>query len=209
MHEADGKKRVLVAADGGGGKLEVRMMIRAARCGRTPGWRRDLRREAVKVTKILVALEGSREAEAALPKAVEVVKRNEGAKVVLVRAVDPATLAGADAVHVRLMAINAASEYLGEVAAELRTQGVRPVVRSVWYAAAGVTIAGVARVVKPDLIVMSARRRNDAGRLVPGPIAEFVRDRTRMPILLVAAGGMPAALPAQRTMAQEPETVDA
>lgn len=172
------------------------------------GWRRDVRREPVKVTKILVALDGSREAEAALPEAVELVEQNEGAKVVLVRAVDPATLAGGGA-DVRSTAINAAAEYLGEVAAQLRKQGVRPVVRSVWYAAPGVTIAGVARAVKPDLIVMSARRRNDAGRLVPGPIAEFVRDRTRMPILLVAAGGMPATIPARRATAPEAEPVHA
>lgn len=161
----------------------------------------------MKVTKILVALDGSREAEAALPKAVQLVKENEGAKVVLVRAVDPVALAGAGAADVRLIAINAAAEYLGGVAAQLRKQGVSPVVRSVWYAAAGVTIAGVARAVKPDLIVMTARRRNDAGRLVPGPIAEFVRDRTRMPILLVAAGG-PTTMPA-RAPAPEREAVHA
>ena len=161
----------------------------------------------MKVMKILVALDGSREAEAALPKAVELVEQNDGAKVVLVRAVDPATLAGAGAADARLTAINAAAEYLGEVAAQLRKQGVRPVVRSVWYTAAGVAIAGVARAVKPDLIVMTARRCNDAGRLIPGPTAEFVLHRTRVPILLVAAGGTPAAMPARRAMAQERETV--
>lgn len=154
----------------------------------------------VKVMKILVALDGSREAEAALPKAVELVKQNDGAKVVLVRAVDPATLAGAGAADARVTAINEAAEYLGEMAAQLRKQGVRPVVRSVWYAPAGVTIAGVARAVKPDLIVMAAHRRNDAGRLVAGVTAQSVLDRTRTPILLVAAYGMPATMPAPRVM---------
>lgn len=163
----------------------------------------------MKVMKILVALDGSPEAEAALPKAVELVKQNDGAKVVLVRAVDPATLAGAGTADARLTAINEAAEYLGDVAAQLRKQGVRPVVRSVWYATAGVTIAGVARTVKPDLIVMAGHRRNDAGRLIAGPIAECVMDRTRTPILLVAAGGMPATIPARRAMAQETEAVHA
>ena len=69
------------------------------------------------------------------------------------------------------------------------------------------TIAGVARAVKPDLILMAAHGRDDAGRLVAGPIAKFVRDRAGMPILLVAAGGMPATIPARRAMAQETETV--
>lgn len=162
------------------------------------GWRRSVGREPVKVRKIVVALDGSREAEAALPKAVELVKQNDGAKVVLVRAVDPATLAGAGVPDARVTAINEAAEYLGDVAARLREQGVCPVVRSVWYAAAGATIAGVARAVKPDLIVMAAHRRNDAGRLVAGPIATCVRERTGMPILLVAAGGIPATIPAER-----------
>lgn len=142
-------------------------------------------------------------------KAVELVKQHDGAKVVLVRAVDPATLAGGGATDSRLAAINGAAEYLGDVAAQLRKEGVRPVVRSVWYAAAGLTIAGVARAVKPDLIVMAAHRRNDAGRLVPGPIAEFVLNRTQMPILLVAAGGMPATIPARFAMVQETEMVHA
>jgi nucleotide-binding universal stress UspA family protein len=163
----------------------------------------------VKVMKILVALDGSREAEAALPKAVALVKQNDGAKVVLVRAVDPATLAGTGAANARVTAINEAAEYLGDVAAQLRKQGVRPVVRSVWYAAAGVTIAGVARAVKPDLIVMATRRRDDTGRLVAGPIARCVLDRTRTPILLVAARGMLATIPGRRAVPQEPETVHA
>ena len=44
---------------------------------------------------------------------------------------------------------------------------------------------------------MTSRRRNDAGRLIPGPIAEFVRAKTGMPIVLVGAddtlGGTPGS----------------
>jgi nucleotide-binding universal stress UspA family protein len=91
--------------------------------------------------------------------------------------------------------INEAAEYLGGVAARLRSDGIRPVTRSVWCAGAGHAISEVARTVRPDLIVMTSRRRNDAGRLIPGPIAEFVRDQTGMPIVLVGAddtlGGTP------------------
>jgi nucleotide-binding universal stress UspA family protein len=159
----------------------------------------------VRVMTILVALDGSREAETALPKAVELVKQNEGAKVVLARAVDPTTLGGVGAKEARLAAINKAAEYLGDVAAQLREKGVRPVVRSVWYAAAGLAIAGVARDVKADFIVMAAYGRDGAGRLVPGAIAESVLNRTRIPILLVPAAGTPAGIPARRTMTREAE----
>ena len=163
----------------------------------------------MKIMTILVALDGSREAENALPKAVAVVKQNDGAKVVLVRAIDPTTLGAGGAKTTRLAAINEAAEYLGEVAARLRQEGVRPVVRSVWCAAAAVAIAGVARDVKADLIVMAAYGRDGAGRLAPGAIAESVMNRTRIPMLLVPAGGTPATLPARVTLARETEMVRA
>ena len=158
---------------------------------------------------ILVALDGSREAENALPKAVALVKQNDGAKVVLVRAIDPMTLGGGGAKKTRLAAINEAAEYLGDVAARLREEGVRPVVRSVWYAAAPVAIAGIARDVKADVIVMAAYGRDGDDRLAPGAIAEPVMKRTRIPIVLVPAGGTPAAIPARVTMARETEMVRA
>jgi nucleotide-binding universal stress UspA family protein len=161
----------------------------------------------MKVMTILVALDGSREAESALPKAVGLVEQNDGAKVVLVRAVDPTTLGGVGAKETRVAAINEAAEYLGDVAARLREEGVRPVVRSVWYAAAGLAIAGVARDVKADVIVMAAYGRDGASCLIPGAIAESVLNQTRIPILLVPADGTPAAMPARLTVTREPEMV--
>jgi nucleotide-binding universal stress UspA family protein len=157
----------------------------------------------MKVMNVLVALDGSREAETALPKAVELVKRNDGAKVVLVRAVDPATLAGAGAADARLTAINEAAEYLGDVAGRLRDEGVQPIGRSVWYGAACRTIADVARAVKSDVIVMAARHRDDAGRLAPGSIAECVLRRARVPVLLVAAAARPVTGAARGATVQE------
>jgi nucleotide-binding universal stress UspA family protein len=141
----------------------------------------------VRIARILVALDGSRDAESALPKVVELATQTAAVTVVLVRAVDPATLAGKTDSDVRVAAINEAAEYLGDVAVRLRGEHVRAVTRSVWFAGAGDAISEVARTVRPDLIVMTSRRRDDAGRLVPGPIAEFVRDRTEMPIVLVGA----------------------
>lgn len=113
----------------------------------------------MRIARILVALDGSPDAEIALPKAVELVKQSAAAKVVLVRAVDPATLAGKADSDMRVAAINEAAEYLGDVAARLRSGGIRPVTRSVWFAGAGHAISEVARTVRPDLIVMTSRRR--------------------------------------------------
>jgi nucleotide-binding universal stress UspA family protein len=157
----------------------------------------------MKIMRILVALDGSRWAEAALPKAVELVKQNDGAKVVIVRAVDPATLDGAGFTEARVRAINEAADYLGTIAAQLREEGVRPVSRSVLYAAAGPAVVRVARAVKADVIVMAAAHRNTAGHLVPGPIAEFVRHQSGRPIFLVAE------TLTRRAMAEDTEMVAA
>ncbi len=151
----------------------------------------------MKITKILVALDGSRWAEAALPKAVELVSDNSDAKVVIVRAVRPATQDGGALTKARVHAVNEAADYLGDVAARLREQGVRPVTRSVLYADAGPAIVSVARAVKADVIVMVTAHRNAAGHLVPGPIAESVGQRSGRPVLLVAGS------PMRRAMAQE------
>jgi nucleotide-binding universal stress UspA family protein len=152
--------------------------------------------------KILVPLDGSSEAEAALPKAVELVKQNNGAKLVLGRAVDPATLPGVGFTTAQVSAINEAAEYLGSVAAQLQNEGVALAGRSVWYASAGPAIVEAAQTVKPDFIVMVSR---GADRLIPGGVAEFVLHRVRMPIVLVAAGKASAETPAGRTGAREME----
>lgn len=151
--------------------------------------------------KILVALDGSRWAEAALPKAVELVKQNEGATIVVVRAVDPATQDGSVLTEAGVRAINEAADYLGNVAAQLRKDGVRPVARSILYAAPGPAIVRVARAVKADVIVMASAHRSAAGHLVPGPIAECVRQRSGRPVLLVAES--PARIPRRLTAPRE------
>jgi|RhiMetStandDraft_4_1073278.scaffolds.fasta_scaffold82680_2 nucleotide-binding universal stress UspA family protein len=149
--------------------------------------------------KILIPLDGSAMAETALKKAVELAKQNAGARLVLGRAVDPATLpAGFAAAQVS--AINGAATYLENVAARLRREGIDLVGRSVWYAVAGPAIVEAARTLKPDLIVMVS---SGADRLTPGPVIEFVLRKARMPIVLVTAGEAPSETPARRTIARE------
>src|SRR6185436_14799631 len=69
-------------------------------------------RRPLKEIRILAVLDGSRWAETVLPKAVELVRDLPGAKVVVIRAVDPATLPGAGGHEARAAAINEAAEYL-------------------------------------------------------------------------------------------------
>jgi len=153
-------------------------------------------RRPLKEIRILAVLDGSRWAETVLPKAVELVRDLPGAKVVVIRAVDPATLPGAGGHEARAAAINEAAEYLDKVATRLRSEGVRPVGRSVWYAAAGPAIVQLARTVKLDVILMAAERREETGRLVRDPIAEFVRDRTQTPVVLVTGADSPEGIAA-------------
>ena len=157
--------------------------------------------------RILVPLDGSPAAEAALPRALEFAKRSEAARIVLVRAVDPAALPVGFAVA-QVTAIDEAAAYLRSVAARLRREGVELVGRSVSYAAAGHAIVETARTAKPDLIVMVSR---GAERLTPGPIVEFVLHEARMPIVLVAAGKGPpaAAAPPGRRVATAAESLHA
>jgi len=141
----------------------------------------------VKIMKILIPLDGSPGAEAALLEAIQFLEQNNGARFVLVRAVDPTGQPAPGATGTPLADVNEAAEYLGSVAEQLREKGVSLVDRSVWYAPAGPAIVEAVRAAKPDLIVMTADRRNGAGHLIPGPVAGFVMHRTGMPLVLVPA----------------------
>jgi hypothetical protein len=134
----------------------------------------------MKSRTILVLIDGPSTADAVLPKVVDLAKRNDDAKVVLIRALDPATVkVGCE----QVAAIDHAAEYLRTVARRLRNEGVDVVRRSVCYAAAAQAIVEAARTVKPAFIVMAI---GDADALMPRAAAEFVSERTRTPIVMVA-----------------------
>jgi nucleotide-binding universal stress UspA family protein len=130
--------------------------------------------------KILIPLDGLPGAEAALPKAMELAKQSDGAKLCLVRAVAPVTRHDGFAA-VPMAAINEAAEYLKSVAEQLQNEGADLIWRSVRYATAGAAIVDAAKTVKADLVVMASR----GAEVTPGTLAEFVRQRTGVPIVLV------------------------
>jgi nucleotide-binding universal stress UspA family protein len=150
----------------------------------------------MKFETVLVPLDGSALAEAALPMAEEVLRDNPEATLVLMRAAWVTTLPGVDPVSAEVAAVKEAEDYLEEVAGRLRQRGVGRVVTSVWYGSPAASIVEAAEARKADLIIMSTHGRSGLGRLILGSVAESVLRGTRTPILLVRAAGAPVDRPA-------------
>ncbi len=145
------------------------------------------------VGKILVPLDGSALAEAALAKAVEIAKDSPKASLVLLRAAEAPMLAGGDPVEAQVEVVREAEEYLEHLAARLRAEGVAEVSTSVWYGPPAPAIVEAAEIAKADMIVMSTHGRSGLGRLFLGSVAESVLRATRTPILLLRSAGAPIA----------------
>ena len=145
----------------------------------------------MKFDKILVPLDGSLFAEAALPKAVELIRNSDEATLILLRAARATVCPGVDPSDAQVTVVREAEEYLETVAARLREDGVPGVRTSVWYGAAAPAILEAARIANPDLIMMSTHGRSGIGRLVVGSVAESVLRGTRTPIFLIRIHGTP------------------
>ena len=143
----------------------------------------------MKPTKILVPLDGSRLAEAALGEAMEFARA--GAALVLLRAAEAARVPMADPTEAQVAVVREAEAYLDGVAERARAAGVADVQTSVWYGPPGEAIIEAAHVRKADLIVMSSHGRSGLGRLVFGSVAETVLRGTTTPILLIRPNGAP------------------
>jgi nucleotide-binding universal stress UspA family protein len=136
------------------------------------------------VTTILVPLDGSVLAEAALAPATELA-RERRAKLVLLRAAEAHTSLMADPTGAQVAAVRDAEQYLADVRDRvLRGSGVDVDV-SVWYGPPAQAIVEAAQYRKADLIVMSSHGRSGLGRLVLGSVAETVLRRSETPILLI------------------------
>ncbi len=155
----------------------------------------------MKVEKILVPLDGSTLAEAAMWKAAEMAN---GGTVSLLRAAEAHTLPGADPVDAQVTAVREAEEYLASALKRLEQQGVKNLETHVWYGPPAAAIVEAAQVQKADLIVMSTHGRSGLGRLILGSVAESVLRGTRTPILVIRADSAPVepqvgAKPAKET----------
>lgn len=148
----------------------------------------------MKLDKILVPLDGSVLAEAALWTAADLAAKN-GATLTLVRAAQVYTLPGADSVEAQVMAVREAEEYLAAILKRLEAKGVKRVETHVWYGPAAAAIVEAAAVQNADLIVMCTHGRSGLGRLVLGSVAESVLRGTTTPIFIVRSDSAPVAIP--------------
>lgn len=158
----------------------------------------------MKVTNILVPLDGSPLAEAALPTALELLGENPGASVLLLRAAEAFMRLGADPTEAQVEVVRDAETYLEKVAAQLRERGAHNVRTSVWYGPAAPAIVEAAHATNADLIVMSTHGRSGLGRLILGSVAESVLRGTRTPILLLRSDGAPVERPEGAVYRREP-----
>ena len=148
----------------------------------------------MKLDKVLVPLDGSKLAEQALTKALDVTEGSRSA-FFLVRAAEASTWPGSDAAEEQVKVVREAEEYLETVKATLAHRGVRKVETSVWYGPPASAIVEAAQVSKADLIVMTTHGRSGLGRLILGSVAEAVLRGTSTPILLLRADGAPVEPP--------------
>jgi nucleotide-binding universal stress UspA family protein len=147
------------------------------------------------IERILVPLDGSDLAEAALETALELVTEQPAAMLVLVRAAEAPTPRAVDRMEERARLIREAEIYLHGVAAGLREAGVSRVKTCVWYGPAAPTIVEVAESEQANLIIMTSHGHGGLGRMIFGSVAESVLHGTRTPILIVRDVGAPVSPP--------------
>src|SRR5512135_1702186 len=119
-------------------------------------------RPSMKLSKILVPLDGSALAESAIAKAMDLAGGKSA--LMLLRAAEAHALPGVDPTEAQVDVVREAEEYLANVAARLKEQGLDSVETSVWYGPAASAIVDAARLRKADLIVMSTHGRSGLGR---------------------------------------------
>ena len=148
----------------------------------------------MKLDRIMVALDGSVLAEAALSNALDLAEKN-GATLSLLRAAEIHARPGTDKIEAQVTAIREAEEYLGAVVRRLADRGFRRAETHVWYGPPAAAIVEAAAAQKVDLIVMSTHGRSGLGRLILGSVTESVLRGTATPILIVRADSAPLEAP--------------
>jgi nucleotide-binding universal stress UspA family protein len=139
----------------------------------------------MRIEKIMVPLDGSDLAEAALETAIDILREHPATTLLLVRAAEAPRPSGGERAADKDRAVREASSYLNGVVAGLRECGITRVRTAVWYGPAAPTIVEAALVEKADLIIMTSHGGSGTGRLIFGSVAESVLQGTHTPILLV------------------------
>ena len=160
----------------------------------------------MKIDRILVPLDGSPLAETAIPTAGQFA-REQGATVLLMRAVEAPWLRGEDLVEAQVVVVRHAEDYLRDLADRLRADGHEAVDTSVWYGAPATSIVDAANAQRANLIVMTSHGRSGLGRLILGSVAESVLRGTTTPILLLRVAGAAVLPPDGKAKRMEPSHV--
>jgi nucleotide-binding universal stress UspA family protein len=149
---------------------------------------------------ILVPLDGSPLAEAALPLASAIAAR-AGARLTLVHAARYRTLfRNVDAEQVRVIA--SGEDYLAGIAAGLRSMGVAVDTRVPLGGSPAEWIVEESEFCHADLVVMATHDREGPDRWLHGSVTETVVRRSTVPVMLVGATG--ATQVAQRFASHQP-----
>jgi len=157
----------------------------------------------MKLDTILVPLDGSALAEAALSRAVELAQ-DSGARLLLLRAAQAHTVPGTDPTEAQVKVVDEAEAYLARVKERLAAEGVKEVETSVWYGPAATAVVEAASLYHADLIVMTTHGRSGFGRLILGSVAESVLRGTTTPILLLRAAEAPVERPGGQALTSQP-----
>jgi nucleotide-binding universal stress UspA family protein len=156
----------------------------------------------MKTERILVPLDGSMLAEAAIDAALDLGHGTQS-KLMLVRAAEAHVLPGADPTYEQVAVVGEAEKYLADVVERLAKRGVKDVDTSVWYGPAAASIIEATKLKKADLIVMSTHGRSGLGRLILGSVTESVLRGTTAPICVVRTPGAPIEAPVGTAMPHE------
>jgi nucleotide-binding universal stress UspA family protein len=148
----------------------------------------------MKVSKILVPLDGSLLAETALRPAVDLAS-SLGASVLLLRAAEAPGLPGSDPTEAQVKVVREAEEYLDSVRRRFRGAVTAGITTSVWYGTPAEAIAEAARVNRVDMIVMTTHGRSGLGRMLLGSVTESILRGTPTPLLVLHPDGAPLQAP--------------
>ena len=148
----------------------------------------------MKISRMLIPLDGSALAEAAIDAALDL-RGGAPSTLILLRAAEAHTLPGADPTEEQVAVVREAETYLAAVSDRLAKRGGGNVETGVWYGPAAAAIIEAANLKKADLIVMSTHGRSGLGRLIVGSVAESVLRGTTTPLCIVRAPGAPIEAP--------------
>lgn len=136
---------------------------------------------------IIVAVDGSEEAEHAFKKAVEIAKRND-ARLIVTHVVDSRTFATAEAYDRTLAerAENYAKELIDGYIETAKASGLTDLIRCVEYGSPKVKITKeIAKDYDADLIICGATGRNAVERFLIGSVSESITRYAKCDVLVI------------------------